>query len=244
MPASMFVTLGIGGLAVVVASLFVLGYSLAVERSGGNRVRARMRARSLMLAWMALFAVLAEQGVLARFDIRPPPLAIAMASFVLSGLLLGLSPVGALFARLPLAWLIGVQAFRLPLEVVMHRAAVEGTMPVEMSFAGYNFDIVTGATALVVAWLVVQGKATHRLLLGWNVLGTVLLVNIVTVAVLASPMFRAFGDDPRHVNTWVAKFPFIWLGTVLVASAVFGHVVIFRALAAARAGQVLEDTRG
>ena len=228
--ASHFVTLGIGGLAVVVASVFVLGYSLAAERAGGNRVHARMRARSAMLAWMALFAVLADRGVLAQFTWRPPPLALAMATFVLSGLLLGLSPVGAKFARLPMSWLIGAQAFRFPLEVVMHQAAREGVMPVEMSFEGYNFDIVTGATAIVVAWLAQRGRAPRWLLYTWNVLGSLLLVTIIVIAVLASPMVQAFGSDPAHVNSWIADFPFIWLGAVLVASAVFGHVVIFRAL--------------
>src|SRR5262245_48448410 len=133
MRASLFVTLGIGGIAVLVASGFVMAYALAVERLGGSRVHARMRARSLTLLWMAVFAVLAEKGVLARFDQRPPPLALAMASFVLSGVGLALSPVGTKFARgLPIAWLVGAQAFRLPLELVMHQAAREGVMPVEM----------------------------------------------------------------------------------------------------------------
>jgi hypothetical protein len=233
MRASMFVTIGIGGLAVIVASLFVLGYATAVQRTGGSAAYARMRTRSLLLAWMMLFAVLAERGVLARFDQKPPPLALAMIAFVGSGLVLGLSPIGERLARgLPIAWLVGAQAFRLPLELVMHQAAREGVMPVEMSFAGYNFDIVTGATAVVVAYLAARGRATRTLVLAWNVLGSVLLATIVTIAVLASPMIRAFGDDPAHVNTWIAHFPFIWLGTVLVAAAVLGHVVIFRALRA------------
>lgn len=231
MQASSFVTLGIGGLAVLVASGFVFSYAVAVERTGGQRVHARMRARSLLLAWMALFAVLAERGVLARFEQRPPPLALAMLSFLVSGLVLGFSRVGERFARgLPLAWLVGAQAFRLPLELVMHQAAREGTMPVEMSFSGYNFDIVTGASAIVVAWLAHTGRAPRWLLWGWNVLGSVLLAVILVVAVLASPLVRAFGDAPEHVNSWIAHFPFIWLGSVLVAGAVFGHVVIFRAL--------------
>lgn len=233
MKASWLVTLGIGGIAVLVASGFVMAYALAAERLGGSRVHARMRARSAMLMWMALFALLAERGVLARFDARPPPLALAMAAFVLSGLVLGLSPVGATFARgLPIGWLVLGQGFRLPLELVMHQAAREGVMPIEMSFSGYNFDIVTGITALIVGYLARDGRASRQLIFAWNVLGCILLAVIVTVAVLASPMIRAFGDDPAHVNSWIAHFPFIWLGTVLVAAAVFGHVVIFRALRA------------
>lgn len=231
MRASLFVTLGIGGLAVIVASGFVLAYSIAVERTGGHRVRARMGARTAVLAWMAMFAALAESGKLARFDLRPPPLAMAMASFVVSGVGLAVSRIGTTFARaLPIAWLVAAQSFRLPLEIVMHQAAREGVMPVEMSFGGYNFDIVTGATALVVAWLEHKGRSSDALVFAWNVLGSVLLAVIVTIAVLASPMIRAFGDEPEHVNSFIAHFPFIWLGTVLVAAAAFGHVVIFRAL--------------
>jgi hypothetical protein len=243
MRASLFVTIGIGGLAALVASGFVLAYAIAVERTGGDARRARLRARTLVLSWMALFAVLAEAGVLARFDLRPAPLALAMATFVLSGLLLGSSPVGATFVRgLPLAWLVGAQGFRLPLELVMHQAAREGVMPVEMSFEGYNFDIATGASALLVAWLAGKGRASRGLIFVWNLLGSMLLATIVTVAVLASPMIQAFGAAPAHVNSWVAHFPFIWLGTVLVASAAFGHVVIFRALRASRPASVPQLT--
>lgn len=231
MRASPLVTFGIGGLAVLVASGFVFAYAIAVQRTGGDSGRARRRARAATLAWMALFAVLAEKGVLARFDAKPPPMALAMFAFVASGLVLGLSKVGATFARgLPLAWLVAAQAFRFPLELVMHAAASEGVMPREMSYSGYNFDIVSGLTAIVVAVLARLGRAPRALIYAWNVLGSALLLNIIIVAVIASPMVRAFGDDPAHINSWVAHFPFIWLGTVLVASAVFGHVVIFRAL--------------
>ena len=231
MQASMLVTLGIGGLAVLVASGFVLSYSTAVSHTGGSRVHARMRARSTLLLWMTLFALLAERGVLARFEQRPPPFVIAMIVIMAVSVGLGLSPVGEKLARgLSLTWLVMAQGFRLPLELVMHQAASEGVMPVEMSYRGYNFDIFTGFGALVVGWLLYKRKASRGLVYAWNVMGSLLLANVVTIAVIASPLVRAFGDDPAHVNTWVAQFPFIWLPAVLVAAAVLGHVVIFRAL--------------
>jgi hypothetical protein len=233
MQASWLVTIGIGGLAVLVASVFVLLYSLAVERLGGRRIIARMGARSALLAWMAGFATLAEAGILARFDAKPPPLALALAGILIVSTVLGLSKIGDTFARgLPIGWLVLVQGFRLPLEWVLHRAALEGVMPVEMSYSGYNFDFITGATALLVGALAMRGKAPRALLYAWNILGSVLLANIVTIAVLASPMFHFFGTDPTHVNAWIAHLPFIWLPAVLVAAALFGHVVIFRALRA------------
>ena len=52
---------------------------------------------------------------------------------------------------LPIAALVGVQAFRLPLELVLARWKNQGVIPVQMTFEGHNFDIVTGVLALVTA---------------------------------------------------------------------------------------------
>jgi hypothetical protein len=57
---------------------------------------------------------------------------------------------------------------------------------------------------------------------------------ITVVAVASSPMVRAFGDDPRHLNTWVLFFPYVWLPAVLVTVALAGHFVVTRALMAVR----------
>jgi hypothetical protein len=231
MQASWLVTGGIAGLAVLVASGFVILYSLAVERLGGRRIIARMAARTALLAWMAGFAALAESGKLARFDVKPPPLAVVLVAILVASVVLAFSKVGDTFVRgLPISWLVLFQSFRLPLEWVMHRAALEGVMPVEMSWSGYNFDVLTGATALGVGILALQGKASPALLWAWNILGSLLLAIIIAVAVLASPMLHVFGEAPEHVNSWIAHFPFVWLPAVLVSAALFGHLVIFRAL--------------
>src|SRR5881392_1247202 len=121
-------------------------------------------------------------------------------------LALAWSPFGRRFAdRLPFVALIGFHAFRLPLELVMHRAAVAGIMPNVMSFTGYNFDIVTGITALPLAWFVWRRGPVRPLIALWNITGQILLIIIVVIAFAASPVFRAFGDD--QLNVWVTQFP-------------------------------------
>jgi hypothetical protein len=232
MQASALVRLGMTGLAVLVAVGFVWAYGEACARSGAERSSALARALLGAALWMALAGGLAASGMLARFDLTPPPMAFMFVACIGLGVGLGMSRVGGSFARaLPLAWLVGAQGFRLPLELVMHQAAREGVMPHEMSFSGYNFDIVTGATALLVAGLLLTGRAPRALVLAWNLLGTALLAGIAIIALLASPMLHVFGTDPAHVNSWVLAFPYVWLPAVLVTSAVFGHVVVFRALA-------------
>ena len=111
--------------------------------------------------------------------------------------------------------LVAVQGFRLPLEIAMHALVARGIMPVQMSYSGRNFDIVTGAAAVIVAVLVKAGYGGRRLVAAWNVLGLGLLVNVVTVAIVSTPRIRYFGD--QHVVTFVTYTPFVWLPAVMVA---------------------------
>ena len=226
--ASLIVTLGIPTLGVI--ALALIAYALQHIAGDGGRY-ARLFAIGAV-AWLAFTGALAATGFFARFDTMPPRFLIVFLPTVLAPLWLARSRIGELLAdRAPLSWLVGFHAFRLPLELVMHEAAVEGTMPPQMAYTGLNFDIVTGATAIAIALLAARGYSPRWLIAAWNALGSLLLLNIVTIAVASLPMFRAFGGDAAHVNTWVAYFPFVWLPASLVASALFGHAVLWRKLA-------------
>jgi hypothetical protein len=178
---------------------------------------------------------LAASGVLARVHTMPPPfmpMRLAVAGLTVFA---ALSSFGkAIATHLPLYALVGAQAFRLPLELVMHEAAGEGVMPVQMSFSGYNFDIVTGSTALALGVVLYFRQVPRAVIVLWNVMGSLLLLNVVSIAVAALPVFAAFG--PGSVNEWVAHFPFVYLPTLLVPAALFGHIVVGRRLAAERNG--------
>ncbi len=178
---------------------------------------------------MAVTWIAARAGVFRDWQATPPPFAFLVAAIFLLAAAIAWSPLGWRLAQfIPLWILVGVQAFRLPLELAMHELAERGIMPVQMSYSGRNFDIVTGATAIIVAALVWSGRGGRRLVTAWNILGLVLLANIVTVAILATPRFRYFGDD--SLNTFVMDPPFVWLPAVMVLAALAGHLVIFRAL--------------
>ena len=145
-------------------------------------------------------------------------------------LTLAFSGVGTRIAQhIPLWALVAIQSFRLPLELAMHALVERGIMPVQMSYSGRNFDIVTGATAIVVAMLVKAGYGGRRLVGVWNVLGLALLVNVVTVAIVSTPRLRLFRRRPRR-DVFVTYPPFVWLPAVMVVAALAGHLVIFRAL--------------
>jgi len=238
--ASTLVFLGIPSLAALVVGLLAVGVLIAERRLGSEPTLALWRAAwsaLFALAWAGLTLLLAERGVLARVDARPPPLLLLLVPALGGAIALGRSRFGErLLLGLPLWALVGFQAFRLPLELVMHQAALSGTMPVEMSFSGYNFDIASGTSALLLGIALALGWAGPRAALIWNLGGLLLLCNIIVIAIAATPVFQAFG--PEHLNLWVTHPPYVLLPTVLVMAALFGHVLVFRKLRALRKQQL------
>ena len=78
---SSLVSVGIGGLAVVMGLLAGIGYGQAggeTEPRGARDRRAGM-AVGLITVWMVLTGLLAQAGTLLRFDLNHPPIAVMMA---------------------------------------------------------------------------------------------------------------------------------------------------------------------
>ena len=75
-------------------------------------------------------------------------------------------------------------------------------------------------------------RAGVRTARAWNVMGTLLLVNITLIALLSAPSpWRVFWEG--SANAWIGTAPYIWLPTVM-AFAILGHIVIYRRLRAGR----------
>ena len=230
--ASSIVTAGFIILPLLAAAGLVLGCECASQTLGEGEVVRRRRTVILavaVLAWLLATALLAASGVL-RIDARPPPLALLSLAAVIIGIVVPFSSLGTLLIRgLPLWALVGFQVFRLPLELVIHQAYVEGVIPAQMSYPGLNYDILSGITAGMLGLWLVRGQVPRWVVVAWNALGSVLLLNIVALAILSTPRFQWFGAD--HLNVFVTYPPFVWLPTILVVAALMGHVLVWRWLA-------------
>ena len=196
------------------------------DRSFGARVGPVV---VLVRAYLIVPGVLALSGVLNQYEPVPRPIVLVVALTALT-LRVAFSPFGArLASSLSLASLVGFQFFRVPVELVLHRLAVEAVIPYVMTYVGWNFDILTGFSAAVLGFLLARRSIPRTVLLMWNVAGLLLLANIVAIAALAAPVpFQFFTDGPS--NTLPSSFPYVWLPTVLVQLALFGHLLLFRRL--------------
>ena len=226
------ISTGFHVLPFTVAALLVGGIAVSWRRTGASRRRTSLVTLAAvigLIVWMGGTYALASLGLL-RFADGPPTMMLLVPVMTALAIGLGVSRVGwRLATGLPLWILVASQSFRLPLELVMHEAYEAGLMPVQMSYSGLNYDIVTGASAVLVAILLATRRAGVRVAKWWNVLGTLLLCNIIIVALLSAPTpMRVFKTQPP--NTWITGPPYIWLPAVLVAFAILGHIVIYRAV--------------
>ena len=198
----------------------------AVARAG---LRAPLFALCLC-AWLGLSFALARSGWLLHFE-RVPPRALFLlgpGAVLAAGLALG--PFGrALLERLPLAWLVGFQTFRIAVELLLWMLYREGVLPEQMTFEGANLDVASGISALFVAALLARGLCSRWLLWIWNLGALALLVNIVVIALRSMPgPWRAYTNEPA--NTIVLAGVFVWIPALYVLCAWFGHVLVLRAL--------------
>jgi hypothetical protein len=216
---------GIGGLAILMALLCVFIFAQK------NRRRLMLLGGGTIL-WLGFSAAAARSGILTRTDILPPPFVILLLSFFTLAFVLGFSSLGkSVAANIPFVILVGLQSFRFPLELIMHRAYEKKIMPVQLSFSGYNFDLLTGLGALILLLLLLFKPELPKLLIWiWNVWGIYCLIAIAYIAITGSVLVQGFGSEPENLNTWVLFFPYVWLPAVLVTIAIVGHIVITRKL--------------
>ncbi len=220
-------------LTAVVVTLLLAGVAKADAASRSDAAPGRRLlpyAAAVVALWLVFTARMALTGKLLDFNAMPPPATRVLVPGLVLASVTAFSPLGARMIRhLGFASLVGFHAFRLPLELLLHAFYAQGKLPVQMTYAGRNFDILTGIGAMVVAGLVVKGVAGRKTVLAFSLAGFALLLNIMVIAILSLPgPLRRFANDPP--NELVLHFPYVFIPAVFVVAAFAGHLLLFRKL--------------
>ena len=218
----------------ILAVLFVWSLAFRVRLPGDSRKESPqwfLFAFAVLALWLGPSGIAATKGLL-TFEGRPPTFFVLLVLTTLATTVLAFSPVGTHLVRgIGIAGLVGFQAFRAPLELLLHRLHQEGALPIQMTFEGRNYDIVTGALAGLIGIWALMARPPRVVVWVFNLIGVALLVNIVTIAILSMPTpLRLFFEEPAP--SIVLSWPFVWLPTFLVQAAWFGHLLVFRRLLA------------
>ncbi len=181
-----------------------------------------------MLTWLATLLMLSNNGFFAEFEHFPPRIMLALSVPLVTILaLLFYRPFGELLEHLSPAALIYLQAFRILVELVLWLLFVDGICPQQMSFEGWNFDILAGLSAPIVAWIAFgNGRQNKTLAIVWNFVGLALLLNIIGIAILSLPQIGVMSPPNRMIVYW----PMIWLPGFVAPFALMLHLLSLRQL--------------
>jgi len=231
------------GLAISVLSLvclvLIMRYlRVALFKTGWQQKRQQSVFILVLLVaagWVIILGILAGEGFFSNFSALPPRPVFALVPPLAVIVIISFTSAGKeLLAVIPPQWLVYMQSFRIVVEMILWIAFSEGLLPKQMTFEGRNFDILSGILALIAGWMIQQQKKGWRTIaVGYNIIGLLLLLNIVSIAVLSMPTpFRYFMNEPA--STVITDFPFIYLPGILVVIAATLHIFSLRQLVVIR----------
>jgi hypothetical protein len=187
------------------------------------------RTALLLIAWLLLLGILSMRGFFSNFSQLPPPLIFALLVPLPLVLLFTRSRAGKqLLHHIKPQWLIYLQSFRILVEIALWLLVRNGSLPVQMSFEGRNFDVLAGLLAFPVGYYCFVKKSWSPVIaVLYNIVGLVLLLNIVTISILSMPTpLRVFHNQPD--SSLLTTFPFIYLPGLLVPLAYTLHILSLR----------------
>jgi hypothetical protein len=204
---------------------------LKTNYTAGRRNKIFGTTLAVIVAWVVLLTVLSLQGFFKDFTQLPPrPLFVILLPLPVV-LIIAFSHTGTeILDRVPPHWLIFMQSFRILVEILLWLVFIRNLLPVQMTFEGRNYDLLTGVLAIPVGWFCFIKKNWPPIIaIIFNVIGFLLLLNILAVALLSMPVpFRYFMNEPS--NSIVAEFPFIFIPGILVPIAYTLHIFSLRQL--------------
>jgi len=186
--------------------------------------------------WLGYIATLAHFGVFRNFSLPPRiPLFAVLPAF---GFIFWFFKTGRhhrLLHVVPRWQPVAFQTFRIGVEFLIMGAVLRGLGPMEPSFEGYNFDIITGITAPLVALLVYRWKTlSEKWVFWWNVMGLLWLVNVVFIFVSLGVAPQIWGYESIPINPGFGEMPYLLIPAFFMPSAVFMHVFSLLQLRAIR----------
>lgn len=183
------------------------------------------------VVWMSIQAVLTLKGFYANNPNSFPPKIVLfgiLPIMVLTISLLIIPQTRKVIDSFSIVSLTYLHIVRIPVEIALYWLFLEKAIPEIMTFEGRNFDILAGISAPLMVYFYKKGM-NPKLLIAWNIMALILLVNIVFMAIFSTETpLQKFGFEQPNIA--IIHFPFSWLATFIVPAVFFSHLASLRIL--------------
>ncbi len=217
-----------------ISVLVVVVFIFTVLITLGFFYRATNNSRTVLMlaaAWIVLQSSITLSLFYTKTNAFPPRFFFLVVPLALTIILLFVTKKGRAWVdTMELKWLTALHVVRIPVELCLYWLFIDGMVPELMTFAGKNFDILSGITAPIVLFMVYYKKIMGKTgLLVWNFICLILVLFIVVNAVLSAPFpIQQFAFD--QPNLAVFYFPMSMLPGFVVPVVIISHLASIRLL--------------
>lgn len=215
-------------LFIVLFSIILFALNRAQRNYGlSSKQRTKWMIRLPLIAgsWFFIQYLIVQSGFYHNLSLPPRiPLLMILPLFLFTGIFLYRNRNHGILQHLPLTAPITYQSFRAFIEVLFYLTFVAGILPVQVTFEGYNYDVLLGLSALPIGWYASRPNPNKRLLIAWNILG-IAVVAFAAFTFITSFYFPQLWGYSANDILGFAEFPFLLLPTFFMPSAIFMHVV-------------------
>ena len=215
-------------LTLIMASLVYAGLTTVSHRTISDlRTRKQFRLNTflVLVGWLTYVSTMSMSGIFLSASLPPRiPLLIVLPFYAFMIWFFRSSRFRDIIASTPASWLVYSQSFRIFVELLLFGLYLNKILPQAGTFEGYNFEILTGTSALVIGYLGFTRKVLPPVFIQiWNYIGIASLTTVVFILITHAYYPGLYSHpDPLRMDRF-GIFPYTLLAGFLMPLALFMH---------------------
>ena len=216
-------------LFVILISVILWFYNSALKKSN---IAPKRRFKKLLIIviilglWLITHYIISTTGFYRDLSLPPRiPLFMIVPLFLFTIIFMYKNRNSDILDKLPIHIPIFFQSFRAFIEVLFYFTFTQGILPKQVTFDGYNYDVLLGISAIFMGLYAMRKNASKKLLIAWNItgIGIVLFAAFIFVTSFYNP--SVWGESAKFISEEFNQFPYLLLPSFLMPSAIFVHIV-------------------
>lgn len=211
---------------VTIIFLLRIGFK-AIKSSSSKPKRDKILLIFGLAIWQFFILSLSSTSLLQSYEFPPRfALAFIVPSFIFTGVFLYRSRNKKWIHEIPQHWIIYFQSFRIVVETLFVFSVAQGILNYHVTIEGYNFDMIFGFTAPVIAYAVFNRKwLSKKAVLFWNYVGLGVLASVIFLFITAIYKPDLYGSNIPLLPLEAFTYPYVLIAGFLMPVAVFLHVL-------------------
>ena len=209
---------------ITLAFLLFIGFKSINETSSHPKKDKSILIASLV-SWQLFIGITASLDLVKSLEF-PPRFAILYIapSFIFTALFLSKNKNKKWIKAIPEHWIVYFQSFRILVETLFVFSVTKGILHYHVTIEGYNYDMIYGVTALIIAFLVyTKSILPKKVVLYWNYLGLAVLNSVIFLFMSTTYAPFLYGSETPLLPIEALTYPYVLIAGFLMPTAMFLH---------------------